>query len=278
MKPRALVLYVPVLHAGYREFFRKHRKDIDVLYILGTPFIKKLMPLHEEIRALPPSEIKKFIETLGIFRSVKVLDPVLLGELDQYDIVTADEEISKNFAEQYLPQGILVSVEPIFLRWDEKKVRSTAPVAADPAAKVSDFDREMMRHAESAAASSSDWWRQVGAVAVRGAAILFSARNRHVPSDHAPYIDGDPRDFIEAGTLPELSTAIHAEQRLIADAARTGKGLEGASIYVTAFPCPVCAKLIAYSGIKKCFFARGSATLDGERVLKANGVEIIRIP
>lgn len=273
---KALVLYIPVLHAGYLDLFKRHRDDVDTLYILGPEFIKKLMPLHEEIRALSPNEIKKFVETLGMFESVKVLDKVTLPELAERAIVTADEEISRNFIDRYLPKGTRVKTESVFLRWDEKKVRM-APPAAPNGATVTDFDREIIRHAESIAASGSDWWRRVGATATKGAAILFQARNRHIPSDHVPYIDGDPRDFIKAGVSPELSTALHAEQSLIAEAARTGTGLEGASIYVSAFPCPVCAKLIAYSGIKKCFFARGSATLDGERVLRANGVEIIRV-
>ena len=46
---------------------------------------------------------------------------------------------------------------------------------------------------------------------------------------------------------------------------------------VTDFPCPPCAKLVAYSGIKKLFYLKGYAMLDGERILKDAGVEIIKI-
>ena len=46
-------------------------------------------------------------------------------------------------------------------------------------------------------------------------------------------------------------------------------------MYVTTFPCPTCAKLIAYSGIKKLYAGGGYAVLDGELVLKAKGVKII---
>ena len=45
-------------------------------------------------------------------------------------------------------------------------------------------------------------------------------------------------------------------------------------MYVTVFPCPPCAKLIAYSGIKRLYCGGGYAVLDGEEVLKSNGVEI----
>ena len=33
-------------------------------------------------------------------------------------------------------------------------------------------------------------------------------------------------------------------------AARNGVSIEGATIYVTVFPCPICARMIANSGIK----------------------------
>jgi len=49
-------------------------------------------------------------------------------------------------------------------------------------------------------------------------------------------------------------------------------------MYVTHFPCPVCAKLIALSGIKKIIYSKGSSVFDGERVMKSRGVEIIKIP
>jgi dCMP deaminase len=135
-----------------------------------------------------------------------------------------------------------------------------------------------MDQLDTLARSSPDWWRQVGAAVIKKGKITLQSHNTHVPSEHSPYINGDPRDFITAGKNPELATSLHAEQVIITEAARKGIPLEGASIYVTAFPCPVCAKLVAYSGIKKCFFRRGSATLDGEQILKSNRVKMIQIP
>ena len=60
---------------------------------------------------------------------------------------------------------------------------------------------------------------------------------------------------------------------IIAEAARSV--LEGASIYLSVFPCPDCAKLIAHSGIKKVYFSGGHASFDGEVNLRAEKVEII---
>ena len=62
---------------------------------------------------------------------------------------------------------------------------------------------------------------------------------------------GDPRSNFDAGKNIELSKFIHAEASLIAQAAKQGAKLEGASIYVTTFPCPVCARLVATAGLRK---------------------------
>jgi len=47
----------------------------------------------------------------------------------------------------------------------------------------------------------------------------------------------------------EMAT-VHAEQNAITDAARRGISLNGATAYVTHFPCIHCAKLLASAGIR----------------------------
>jgi len=75
----------------------------------------------------------------------------------------------------------------------------------------------------------------------------------------------------------ELSTTTHAEAQLIADAARRGVATEGAVMYVTDFPCPPCAKLVAAAGVSRLYFRTGYAVLDGNDILVAGGVEIVRV-
>jgi dCMP deaminase len=64
---------------------------------------------------------------------------------------------------------------------------------------------------------------------------------------------------------------------LIAEAAREGISTKGAVVYVTDFPCPPCAKLIAGAGISRLYFRTGYAVLDGEDVLAEAGVEVVRV-
>jgi dCMP deaminase len=122
---------------------------------------------------------------------------------------------------------------------------------------------------------SSDWWRRVGALAARDGQVLYVAHNEHGPTEYAPYIDGDPRNEFHRGVRIDLSTAIHAEAKIVADAARDGVSLNGADLYVSTFPCPACARLVAESGFRRCFFAGPYAVLDGDAILRSAGVELI---
>jgi dCMP deaminase len=104
--------------------------------------------------------------------------------------------------------------------------------------------------------------------------VLGAAWNRHHPSEYAPYFGGDPRDAFERGVRADLSTALHAEAAIVAQAAREGTPLAGADLYTTTFPCPACARLIAEAGFRRCYFAGQYSVLDGEQVLRAAGVEL----
>lgn len=273
-----LVLYVPVLHKGYLTLFKKHAKRIEQAYLFDERLVGELAPRGKEIRAIASKEMRDIIAALGFFKSVEVLTHAKAQQLAHMErsVVTADEGISRAFVEKYMPDA-RVTYSPVFLRWDEKHVHKQQPAHYARISRTK-FDREIMAHARTVSGKSSDWWRQVGAIAVKDKRIILETHNLHVPSEHMPYAFGDIRDHVPAGTLSHISTALHAEQGIIAAAARREDvGLEGADIYTTIFPCPVCAKMIAHAGIKRCFFAEGHSTFDGEQVLKAHGVEIVLV-
>ena len=52
----------------------------------------------------------------------------------------------------------------------------------------------------------------------------------------------------------EFSRVIHAEMSAICDAARLGRSLAGCVMFVTTFPCHICAKHIVACGIKRVVF------------------------
>ncbi|MGC9610698.1 MAG: deaminase [Minisyncoccia bacterium] len=271
-----MVLYVPVLHKGYVQIFSDYADKVDALFVIGENFIDEFKFIHKEIRAINPDLSVKLIESMNLFKEVKILNKSSLGLISGQDrIITADESISRNLIIKYFPKND-VTFLPVFLRWDEGNVFSTKPVSYDLESS-SQFDREVMKKVNNEADKSSDWWRHVGAAIVKNNEIIVLSHNQHLPSEHTPYINGDPRDFIEAGKMSEFCGSIHAERDIIAIAAKRGIKTEGADIYVSVFPCPACAKLVARAGFSRCFFGSGHASLDGEKNLKDDKVQIILV-
>ena len=61
-------------------------------------------------------------------------------------------------------------------------------------------------------------------------------------------------DRSQIGEITEYGRMVHAEMNAIADAARLGRPVAGATLYVTTFPCHNCAKHIIASGIARVVF------------------------
>lgn len=274
---RTLVAFVPVLHEGYRKFFTKYDGPKE-LYILGLDLTQSYKPLTKEIRQLDPALMQKALEALGIFERVVILDVAGAQALnvEGKEIILPDEDISESVALTYFPKAHIV-YDSIFLRWDKKNAEAEKELQPDRRVTKDEFHREVMHRAESEALKSSDNWRHVGAALVKDGDIITVVHNHHIPSDHSPYVNGDPRSNWSRGVNMELATGFHAEASIIADAAKRGISLEGADLYVTVFPCPPCSKLIAYSGIKTLYCAGGNSVLDAESVMKSRGVEIVYV-
>ena len=272
---QTLLLYVPVLHEGYLRLFRKYSPAVSTLVLVGQDLIDEFTFLEKEIRAIPPIEMRDILTKAGYFKDVWVADKDSIKQLNGSAIITANEVLSRKLVEAYLPSSD-VTFDTIFLRWDEESVMSIKNVEAHAESKDS-FAQSMVMRAAQEGDKSNCWWRQVGAIAARGQEIILESHNRHVPGGQPNYAEGDPRDFVKAGTQSEIATALHAEQALVSEAARQGISLEGCDVYLSVFPCPVCAKLLAYAGIRRCYYSTGHASLDGERILNEKGVKIIHV-
>jgi dCMP deaminase len=273
----AVIAYVPVLHNGYKEFFEKHYKNAD-LYILGDEIIAEFTNLAKEIRQLPPEYIKKAVESWNIFENVLILDKSMLAKIaeEKIAITMPKEDVVLKLWEQYFPKHE-VFLDSIFLRWDKHNSVTENIVNPDEKISTAEFDKKMIALANNEAEKSTDWWRRIGSIIMKDGQIILKTHNEHLPSQHTPYVNGDPRNNFYKGIHYELSTSIHSEANAVATAAKQGILLDGAEIYITTFPCPPCAKLIAKSGIKKLYYRVGYGILDGESVLKQYGVEIIQV-
>jgi dCMP deaminase len=272
-----VLAYVPVVHEGYRRFLERHAAGRRV-FVLGRDLYADYRPLAKDVRALEPADAAAALDAWGIASSVAVLDELSAGRLAAETpapaLILPAEDVSYRVVERWFPRAA-VRYDPVFLRWDKTKTVQLLDPRPERVIGEDEAFGELARAARDAATRSLDWWRQVGAALRFPDGTVRAATNEHHPHPLAPYAVGDPRANFTQGVELELSTATHAEAALIAAAAREGHATAGGEIYVTDFPCPPCAKLIANAGLARLYYRRGYAVLDGRDVLEAAGVEIV---
>ncbi len=274
MTKRHIVCYVPVIHQGYIDFFAQY-PEADI-YLLGTPVLASRFDyLCKDIRALQPANVAALLKGMGR-SATEVTDASQVKQVLQTEsAIMPDDDISHALAEEFGARRVVF--EPVFLRWDRKATDTNQEVRPDRTVSLTAADDPLISALYSEAGKSTNWWRNVGAAVVENGQVISLAHNGSVPTEYSSVLDGDPRILAQRGAAIDTSIDIHAESRLIGEAAAQGIKLSGKAMYVTTFPCPTCAKLIAASGIRQCYFVEGYASLDGQSILRANNVEIIKI-
>jgi len=270
----SLILFLPALHQGYLDLIEKY----DAVYLLDDSVLRNLSRfqyLERDLRRFDPLVAKRAIQALYPEKEVVVANEVTLCSIDG-DIALPEDEISEELKERFL-KGKTVTSVPVFLRWNKTITLKETEPHPERVISTDECDRENMGIAAALSGKSSDWWRQIGAVVVKDGAIVTEAHNKRLPTEYTQDAYGDPRSNFDAGESIELASTIHAEAHAIAHAAKKGVPLDGASMYVTTYPCPVCAKSIAMSGIKKLYYRDGYSLFDAEKILNTFGVEVIQV-
>ena len=78
---------------------------------------------------------------------------------------------------------------------------------------------------------------------------LLVKDNRIVSQGYNGFLPGHPHESIIRDGHEQAT--VHAEQNAICDCARRGVSCEGATAYITHYPCLICARLLLASGISK---------------------------
>ncbi len=282
MSKKVAVIYIPVLHKGYIDFIESlPRLGVTELYLVGDD----ILALHKDldyinrkdrIRALPHEIMKQqiaLVTELPIF-SLTAESAAALHE-GKVTLVMPKEDINVFLAETYFC-GCHLEYQNVFLRINrENSGEGNIPEHTEITS--SEFAQSTMAMIVEEATKSSDWWKQVGAALVKDGKAIFASHNEHMPEEEIPNVFGDLRSLYKKGVNINYSTAAHAEIGVIAEAARQGVSTDGSEFFVTDFPCPYCSRLIAKAGIKKIYYLKGYAVLEGDVFFKQMGIETIKV-
>lgn len=118
--------------------------------------------------------------------------------------------------------------------------------------------------------------RQIGAIIVKDKRILATGYNG-APSG-LPHCEdyGCLREElgVPSGERHEICRALHAEQNAIVQAARHGISVKDATIYTTAEPCVMCAKMLINAGITKIVYSETYPDDLSREMLGQAGIEV----
>lgn len=111
------------------------------------------------------------------------------------------------------------------------------------------WDHYFMAIARQVATRATCDRKLVGAVLVRDRQILSTGYNGS--PRNLPHCDEAGHLLVDVGWRQSCFRTVHAEANAVAQAARVGVRVEGATAYVTVTPCPDCAKLLINAGITR---------------------------
>ncbi len=279
---KVAVAYIPVLHKGYVDFVALlGEKGIGELYLVSDDILAS----HEEldyinrkdrIRALPHEMLKQQVSLLTKIPVLSLtIETMLTLQQERATLVMPREDINLFIKETYFG-GHPVEYENVFLRWNRENLGEESE-PEETAVSLSEFERGVFGSVVEEATKSADWWRQVGSALVKDGQVVAIAHNEHMPEEELPNILGDTRALFKKGVNVNYVTSAHAEVGVIGEVARKGIATEGAELFVTDFPCPYCARLIAKAGIKKVYFLNGYAVLGGDEFFKDMGIEVVQV-
>ena len=133
--------------------------------------------------------------------------------------------------------------------------------------------------------------RPIGAVIVKNNRILATGYNGAIPkATHCTSLLMGKEPFCmrrymkaEEHSKMDYCVAVHAEANAVAQAAKMGISIEGASIYCTVSPCYSCFKLLASAGIKEIYYELDYSSKDKKRdkfwkeQIKKSGIHISQV-
>lgn len=83
---------------------------------------------------------------------------------------------------------------------------------------------------------------------------LLVKNNRIISQGYNGFLPNCPHESIVINNHEQAT--VHAEQNAISDCAKRGVSCEGATAYITHFPCIICTRILLASGITKIIYKK----------------------
>lgn len=118
------------------------------------------------------------------------------------------------------------------------------------------------------------WSERATCERMQAGTVAFNSRYQVLAAGYNGALKGEPHctDDGEGCLIDEVTgrciRTVHAEQNMIAQAARLGVALDGMMAYSTARPCEACTKLLIQSGISELYYYYSYPSDSEERVNK----------
>lgn len=142
-----------------------------------------------------------------------------------------------------------------------------------------DWDKCFIEIARKTSECSGCLRHHVGAIAVRYNQILATGYNTSTCNVlSCKERNTCLRDNLKIKSGQELQTcfAIHAEQALLANAAKQGVSVDGATLYCTLQPCSICAKMIINAGITRVVYTEDYPDVFAISLFQAANIELVK--
>ena len=272
-----LLAYIPAINGPYYELIRD--SSYGEIWIPGDEITINIPGIRKDVRALGSNAS---LQVVGVIsrKTTRLATDDNLAELFKSDstIFMPNDDLTDYILHTYEHEPDRIRKINTFLRWHRDNLSIDTQITPDSFVDISDINPEIIRLLKHEQSNTNDWWRSVAGVLVNDSGdIIRSSNNHYLPTVHTADIDGDVRAQANRGVTIEIANAQHAEASIISQCARNGEITDGSSLYVTTFPCPLCAKLLCESGVKKVYYCEGYAVADASDLFQSFSVSVIKI-
>ncbi len=245
-----------VAHAELNAILNCHGANLE-----GTTIYVTLFPCNECAKAIIQAGIKKVVYLRMYNDEMKV--KITKEMFDKAGVEYIPYNPYKNFSKEEV-QGAANEIQKILKRFSVKSDIVN-----------SEYNDQYFMSLAEEISTNSDCRRHVGAVIARDNKVLVTGYNAApVGCESCIELGGCMRqeDNIPSGTRQEYCRAVHAEQNAIIQAATEGISIKGGTLYVTTYPCNICARMIMNCKLKRIVYQGDYQDEGSHNMLKESGI------